>query len=279
MKGKLVLGLRPAILSAATSFSLRSGKLASSESTQGQNGKIPSDDNTRSDRIPTVSTLVGSEQGLPIHDYDPRKPISIAEEAGEVIVLPTLGRNPDSTSRHSLDPIGPPSPLRLEHEMPALNNEGPRPVADPVEESPRSDHEDDGNKDDQEAEAPMEHTLRDFFQANQVTDNDLSQTSGSDIRAEESAATYFNRQASLLMLYFPLAYMFIFAFSMVRLLYDMITSKPNAGLTIASLWFILSAGVIDALVYGFAEIVVRRRVRRNLPRHLSQLRGSQSGDV
>lgn len=136
--------------------------------------------------------------------------------------------------------------------MPALNNlnnEGPRPVADPVEESPRSDHEDDGNKDDQEAEEPMEHTLRDFFQANQVTDNDLSQTSGSDIRAEESAAAYFNRQASLLMLYFPLAYMFIFAFSMVRLLYDMIASKPNAGLTIASLWFVLSAGLVDALVY------------------------------
>lgn len=213
--------------------------------------KIPSDDNARSDRIPTVSTLVGSEQGIAIHDHDTRKPTSKAEEAGEVITLPTLARNPDSSSRHSLDryPTGPPSPLQINDEIPASNNAGPRYVAASKEDSEKSDLEANGSKDEQEGEGPMDHTLRDFFQANPASDNDASQTAGSDIRAEESAAAYFNRQASLLMLYFPLAYMFIFAFSMVRLLYDMITSKPNAGLTIASLWFVLSAGLVDALVY------------------------------
>jgi hypothetical protein len=211
--------------------------------------KIPSDDNARSDRIPTASTLVGSEHGIVVHDYDTQKPASIAEGAGEVIALPSLGRNPDSTPQYSLDPTGPPSPLQLNDKLPESNSAGPRHVVALKEHSEKSDHEDNGSKDEQEGEGPMEHTLRDFFQANPASDNDTSQTAGFDIRAEESAAAYFNRQASLLMLYFPLAYMFIFAFSMVRLLYDMITSKPNAGLTIASLWFVLSAGLVDALVY------------------------------
>jgi hypothetical protein len=205
--------------------------------------KIPSDDNARSDRIPTASTLVGSEHDQ--NEIDTRKPTSIAEEAGDIIMVPTLARNPDSTS---LDPTGPPSPLQLDDPESARNKDRPRRAAAPSEHSDRSGQQEDGSKDEDEGEEPMGNTLRDFFQANQATGNE-QHTAGSDIRDEESAAAYFNRQASLLMLYFPLAYMFIFAFSMVRLLYDMITSKPNAGLTIASLWFALSAGLVDALVY------------------------------
>lgn len=80
-----------------------------------------------------------------------------------------------------------------------------------------------------------------------------------------SAASYFNRQAALLMLYFPLAYLVVFAFSLVRLIYDMATYKPSAALSALSLWFVLSAGLMDALVYGIAEYNVKRRVRRKMP--------------
>lgn len=204
--------------------------------------KIHADANARSDRIPTASTLVESEHGQ--NESDLRKPTSISEEAGEVILVPTLTRNPDSTS---LDPTGPPSPLQLDGHDFAQNQHGPCRASATSEHSIRSEQQEDGSKDGDKGEGPTQ-TLRDFFQANQAPGNE-QQTAGSDIRAEESATAYFNRQASLLMLYFPLAYMFIFAFSLVRLLYDMITSKPNAGLTIASLWFALSAGLVDALVY------------------------------
>ena len=65
----------------------------------------------------------------------------------------------------------------------------------------------------------------------------------------QSAASYYNRQASLLMLYLPLAYIVVFGFSLVRLIYDMVTQKPNAGLNVVSLWFVMSVGLIDALIY------------------------------
>lgn len=67
------------------------------------------------------------------------------------------------------------------------------------------------------------------------------------------------------MLYFPLAYLVVFAFSLVRLIYDMATYKPSAALSALSLWFVLSAGLMDALVYGIAEYNVKRRVRRKMP--------------
>lgn len=51
------------------------------------------------------------------------------------------------------------------------------------------------------------------------------------------------------MLYLPLAYIVVFGFSLVRLIYDMVTQKPNAGLNVVSLWFVMSVGLIDALIY------------------------------
>jgi hypothetical protein len=51
------------------------------------------------------------------------------------------------------------------------------------------------------------------------------------------------------MLYFPLAYLIVFTFSLIRLLYDMITHKPNPVMTMVSLWFVLSVGLVDAGIY------------------------------
>jgi hypothetical protein len=143
-------------------------------------------------------------------------------------------------------------------------------------------------------------TLGQFFKDDQA---DLG--SAEDSRAERgmshnnglpqmSATAYFNRQASLLMLYFPLAvsstiatgriatdkqYMLVFSVSLIRLIYDMIHREPNPILQIVSAWFVLSVGLIDAVVYvsplnlqtniadgdqGVAEFMVKRKVRRKL---------------
>lgn len=100
-------------------------------------------------------------------------------------------------------------------------------------------------------------TLEEFFAENQASIGELEERArraqrhngGDGLEMQQSAASYFNKQASLLMLYFPIAYLIVFTFSVVRLLYDMITQKPNAVLTILSLWFVLSVGLVDALVY------------------------------
>lgn len=210
--------------------------------------KIPRDDTARSDRIHTTSTLVDSERGLSSQDIDTRKHGSIEEESGEDIALPTLAKDPDSRSRHSLDPDGPPSPLQLDEKISTARHPIHHRMGSSTEERVGSNHEANAQG-ESGTEEPRDHALRDFFIANQAVEHNHTPTVGFDLRAEESAASYFNRQASLLMLYFPLAYLFIFTFSLVRLLYDMITSKANPGLTIVSLWFVLSAGLVDALVY------------------------------
>lgn len=98
-------------------------------------------------------------------------------------------------------------------------------------------------------------TLQEFFAQYQLTGEELEAEAARQVGAQHrdrphtSAAHYFNRQASLLMLYFPIVYLFVFAFSLVRLVYDMVTYQPNSVLTILSLWMTLSVGLFDALVY------------------------------
>ncbi|WVF66890.1 hypothetical protein IAT40_001633 [Kwoniella sp. CBS 6097] len=117
-------------------------------------------------------------------------------------------------------------------------------------------------------------TLKEFFQEYQVTGLDEIQgrergsASASKGGLQMSAAAYFNRQASLLMLYFPLAYMVVFSVSLVRLVYDMVHGSPNSVLSIMSSWFVLSVGLIDGLVYGIAELMVKAKVRRKMPEHI-----------
>ncbi len=101
----------------------------------------------------------------------------------------------------------------------------------------------------------QQQTLQQFFAQYQLTPDeiDVERRRNDKTREvnhkEQSASSYFNRQASLLMLYFPIAYLIVFTFSLVRLIYDMSTSKHNTFLTIISLWTVLSVGLVDALVY------------------------------
>lgn len=114
-------------------------------------------------------------------------------------------------------------------------------------------------------------TLTDFLRANAV--NTGTESNGRPI---ESATAYFNRQASLLMLWFPLAYMFNFSITLVRLVYDMSASKPSPALALLSSWMTLSVGLFDTLVFGLAEYVVRRRVRRKMPHQLGSTTGGEA---
>ncbi|ODN79566.1 hypothetical protein L202_03520 [Cryptococcus amylolentus CBS 6039] len=81
----------------------------------------------------------------------------------------------------------------------------------------------------------------------------------------ESMSSYLNRKTALLMLWFPLGYVILFSVSFVRLIYDFAGDPPTA-LRAISRWFVLSQGLLDAIIYGFVEWhtkrVVRRRVRR-----------------
>ncbi|RSH94508.1 hypothetical protein EHS25_004311 [Saitozyma podzolica] len=133
----------------------------------------------------------------------------------------------------------------------------------------------------QDLRKPSGQTLTEFFQEYQTEDFDpeTSRTGGRSSVPQISAAAYFNRQASLLMLYFPLAermepssphgaiqYLIVFSLSLVRLIYDMVVPGPvNQILSIISGWFVLSVGFMDGLVYGVAEYLVRRKVRRKMP--------------
>lgn len=221
--------------------------------------KIPVDDLSRSDRLPTGSTLIGSDRprNVSASDFSPHpvaaRPMEEDIQAG--FVVPTLDKTSNLRTHHLHQFDDPPSPLQLDdddHDKiigPTGDRDNDAQPQVSLHESARSEPGEYDEKEHRGQNGTAERDLRDFFLANQADKQDGVQTSGPDLRGGESAAAYFNRQASLLMLYFPLAYLFVFAFSLVRLLYNMITSKPNAGLTIASLWFVLSAGLVDALVY------------------------------
>ncbi|WRT65521.1 uncharacterized protein IL334_002466 [Kwoniella shivajii] len=125
---------------------------------------------------------------------------------------------------------------------------------------------------------PSGQTLKEFFQEYQVTGTGGEEPpegraigSGSGFKGVQpqiSASAYFNRQASLLMLYFPLAYMLVFSVSLVRLVYDMVHGQPSSVLSIMSSWLVLSVGLIDGAVYGIAELIVKAKVRRKMPEHM-----------
>ncbi|KAK8847503.1 hypothetical protein IAR55_005361 [Kwoniella newhampshirensis] len=102
----------------------------------------------------------------------------------------------------------------------------------------------------------------------------------------ESMASYLNRKTALLMLWFPLGYLFLFSVSLIRLIYDF-AGRPPESLRAISRWLILSQGLLDAVIYGIVEWhtkrVVRKRVRKGTfsPRQSStgNPTGSRSGNM
>lgn len=102
-------------------------------------------------------------------------------------------------------------------------------------------------------------TANDPFQVQQT------QASEGDEYVAESMASYLNRKASLLMLWFPLGYVLLFSVSTIRIIYDFVGSPPPE-LRAISRWTMFGQGILDGVIYGVIEYhtkrVVRRRVRK-----------------
>ncbi|WVR03983.1 hypothetical protein IAU60_000982 [Kwoniella sp. DSM 27419] len=206
-------------------------------------------------------------------------PPSQRPSATDTLVTPELHYNPELQAPPSVDSttrlITPDSipTIRQQHVLSPVLSQGSK-VDLEDEDSLMSrlgvEYSEDGSSVDRR---PSGQTLKEFFQEYQVGGEDVGtreRGSASESRGQPqmSAAAYFNRQASLLMLYFPLAYMVVFSVSLVRLVYDMVHGVPNSVLSIMSSWFVLSVGLIDGLVYGIAEFMVKAKVRRKMPEHI-----------
>lgn len=84
----------------------------------------------------------------------------------------------------------------------------------------------------------------------------------------ESASAYFNRQASLLMFWFPVAYTITLTPSLVRLITEIARGKDSPTLRLIASIATISLGLQDVFIYGIVEWRIKRRVRQHLPDHL-----------
>ncbi|WVQ79035.1 hypothetical protein IAT38_001127 [Cryptococcus sp. DSM 104549] len=219
-----------------------------------------------SQRPSAVDTLVA---------HDPANPYTGSSHSLSKLAM--ADNSPPPPMFHALSPVmSQGSKLEMDigvdplDQMPVVSSrrgeDGPR----ESEEAITLDLEDgeDGEDGDREGQ-----TMKEFFQEFQVPagaddSRHCTGSGGHQQKPQRSAASYFNRQASLLMLYFPLAYMFVFSISLVRLVYDMVHEQASPVLSIMSSWMVISVGLIDGLVYGIAELMVRRKVRRKMPEHM-----------
>ena len=103
-----------------------------------------------------------------------------------------------------------------------------------------------------------------------------SSGSSNSPEAVESIGTTLNRQASILMLLYPLAYCLLFSVSIIRIINDL-ASDPNASqdprtvvLYSISRWFILAQGALDALIFQFVEKSFRKRMKRRRRKALGE---------
>jgi hypothetical protein len=85
---------------------------------------------------------------------------------------------------------------------------------------------------------------------------------------DQSASAYFNHQASLLMFWFPIAYMVTLSPSLVRLSTEIATGREHATLKLIANLATISLGLQDVFIYGIVEWTIKRRVRQQLPAHL-----------
>jgi hypothetical protein len=96
-----------------------------------------------------------------------------------------------------------------------------------------------------------------------------SSSNSSDGNGVETTGSTLNRQASVLLLLYPAAYVLLFSVSMVRFFVDIIPSpeerdpKRNGdALHSIARWLIFAQGAIDALVFQLIERQFRRRLKR-----------------
>ncbi|WWC59593.1 uncharacterized protein I303_102150 [Kwoniella dejecticola CBS 10117] len=105
---------------------------------------------------------------------------------------------------------------------------------------------------------PGSHSADDRFAPRQ------SHTNGQTFElVPESMSSYLNRKTALLMLWFPLGYLFLFSVSLIRLVYDF-AGNPPTSLRAISKWMVLAQGVLDAVIYGVVEWHTKRVVRKKV---------------
>jgi hypothetical protein len=90
-----------------------------------------------------------------------------------------------------------------------------------------------------------------------------------DEHGVESLGSTLNRQASVLMLLYPLAYCLLFSVSIARIITDFTrpapvgrVKDPNEPLRAVSRWFIFAQGAFDAIIFQIVERHFRKRMKR-----------------
>lgn len=91
----------------------------------------------------------------------------------------------------------------------------------------------------------------------------------------ESIGTTLNRQASILMLLYPLAYCLLFSISIVRIITDLVSppvtkSVQQDALHSVSRWFIFAQGALDAVIFQIIEKQFRKRMKRRRKKALGE---------
>jgi hypothetical protein len=98
-----------------------------------------------------------------------------------------------------------------------------------------------------------------------------SGTSSTEENGVESLGSTLNRQASILLLLYPLVYCCLFSVSIIRIIVDL--SKPSGtmaekmarnadALHSISRWTIFAQGAIDAIIFQLVERSFRMRLKR-----------------
>jgi hypothetical protein len=115
-----------------------------------------------------------------------------------------------------------------------------------------------------------EETLQAFFQADEKAFEPVPTLAPLPPSEEmaESASAYFNRQASLLMFWFPIAYMITLTPSLVRLSAEIARGRDSSTLKLIANLATMSLGLQDVFIYGIVEWTIKRKVRKRLPNHL-----------
>lgn len=115
-----------------------------------------------------------------------------------------------------------------------------------------------------------EETLDDFLKVDERTfvTTQTTQELATSQAVVESASAYFNHQASLLMFWFPVAYLFTLTPSLVRLFTEIATGRVHRTLRLIANLATISLGLQDVFIFGIVEWTIKRRVRKEFPDRL-----------
>lgn len=104
------------------------------------------------------------------------------------------------------------------------------------------------------------------------------QTSSTDEHGVENLGSTLNRQASALLLLYPLAYLILFSISLIRIIRDLAepekrAARSNDTLANLSRWLIFAQGLLDCIIFK----VIERQFRIRMKRKRARARGEDPG--